>query len=73
MLPFDCMRHAPLSDNQWIRHEASWPFANRGLWPWYSADFTGARDDAGSYVPDPKNMEYDGPVTVGFDIYATVI
>lgn len=45
---------------------------SREWWrPVYSRFFTGESDDSGSYIPDPDDMDYDGPVRKGFDIYST--
>ena len=39
--------------------------------PCYSAIYTGMNGHVGSYVPDPNDLEYDGPVRHYFDIYTT--
>lgn len=68
MLPFDSTRI------RWPKHSILFtPTTIPRKWfvKDYSRFFTGVSDDSGSYIPDPHDMDYDGPVRWEFDIYST--
>lgn len=68
MLPFDSKTVV-----RKFRQVAFARFVVPGDW-WtasYSSVFTGSSDDHGRYIPDPEDLDYDGPVHWVFDIYTT--
>lgn len=80
MLPFDSSTPTDKSrERSWRMYQFSSMtytasrIADRLLhWvPCYSVTLTGSTGDAGFYVPDPNDLDYDGPVRHHFDIYTT--
>jgi hypothetical protein len=73
MLPFDTLVISGSARRFMAKHDL-YRFDNlpKG---WYVPDYgwvyTGAGDDRGHYIPDPDDMDYDGPVRSGFDIHDT--
>lgn len=68
MLPFDSKTVV-----RKLRDAAFARFIVPGSWwvPCYTSVFTGNSDDTGRYIPDPDDLDYDGPVYWVFDIFTT--